>query len=132
MIDHMSSYTLCFERSLAFYQSALGTLGFPMTANLVADWEEVFPERRIAAFGPDGRNVFWIIETKMEVTPRHVAFSAANRDAVDAFYAAAMGAGGTDHGGPGVRPEYHQHYYGGFVLDPDGNNVEAVCHSPVE
>ena len=60
----------------------------------------------------------------------HVAFTAADRKTVDAFHAAALAAGGTDNGGPGVREIYHPHYYGAFVLDPDGNNVEAVCHTP--
>jgi catechol 2,3-dioxygenase-like lactoylglutathione lyase family enzyme len=84
----------------------------------------------MCAYGP-GRPVFWVIEVKEPVSPRHVAFTAANREAVGAFHAAALAAGGTDHGAPGLRPMYHEHYFGAFALDPDGNNVEAVCHAPV-
>ena len=67
---------------------------------------------------------------KQAASPRHVAFAAPDRSAVDAFYAAALAAGGRDHGAPGLRPQYHPNYYGAFVLDPDGNNAEAVCHAP--
>ena len=71
-----------------------------------------------------------MVEAKQAYTPRHLAFLAPDRAAVAAFHEAALRAGGKDHGAPGPRPIYHEHYYGAFVLDPDGNNVEAVCHAP--
>ena len=73
-----------------------------------------------------------VVEALEPYSPRHVAFTAADRDAVKAFYEAALAAGGKDNGEPGLRPIYHEHYFGAFVLDPDGNNVEAVCHAPTE
>jgi catechol 2,3-dioxygenase-like lactoylglutathione lyase family enzyme len=82
----------------------------------------------VAGFGRDGKGEFWIAgEGKLQ--PRiHVAFLAADRGTVDAFHRAALAAGGADNGKPGVRAIYHADYYGAFVLDPDGNNIEAVCH----
>jgi predicted lactoylglutathione lyase len=79
-------------------------------------------------FGEDQKPFFWIGTGKIK-GPVHVAFLAKNREVVDQFHAAAVKAGGKDNGAPGLRPHYHQHYYGAFVLDPDGNNIEAVCHS---
>ncbi len=87
------------------------------------------PGRRACAFG-SSRPVFWVIEAKEPYSPRHVAFTAASREQVNAFHAAGLEAGGSDHGEPGPRPIYHEHYFGSFLLDPDGNNVEAVCHLP--
>jgi len=130
MIDHLSSYTTDFPASKAFYNAGLGTLGYEIQAEMVASWDPEFPECRMCAWGPSGRPVFWLIEVKEAIGPRHVAFSAPNRAAVDAFYQAVLGAGGRDHGAPGVRETYHPDYYGAFVLDPDDNNVEAVCHLP--
>jgi predicted lactoylglutathione lyase len=83
-------------------------------------------------FGPPGRPMFWIGKTEGE-TPAgglHIAFTAKTRAHVDAFYAEAIAAGGKDNGAPGLRPHYHSNYYGAFVIDPDGHNVEAVCHHP--
>ena len=77
-----------------------------------------------------GKPSFWIGEGEPVSGPMHVAFVARSRAAVNAFYAAALKAGGTDNGAPGLRPHYHANYYGAFVVDPDGNNVEAVCHLP--
>ena len=130
MIDHLSTYTTNYPATKAFYIAALATLGHSLQAEMVASWDTDFPERRCCAFGAT-RPRFWVIEVKQEnaATPRHVAFAAVDRVAVKAFFDAALAAGGTDHGAPGLRSEYHEHYYGGFVLDPDGNNVEAVCHS---
>ena len=130
MIDHLSSYTTNFPEAKAFYEAGLGSLGYEIQTEMVATWDPDFPERRMCAWGPSGRPVFWVIEVKEAIGPRHVAFSAPNRAAVDAFYEAVMGAGGRDEGAPGPRPIYHADYYGGFVLDPDDNNVEAVCHAP--
>ena len=129
MIDHVSTYSREFPAAKAFYDASLGSLGYEIQAEMVATWDADFPERRCCAWGP-GRPVFWLIETKIVVTPRHVAFAAESRAAVDRFHEAALAAGGRDHGAPGLRPEYHPDYYGAFVLDPDDNNVEAVCHAP--
>jgi len=76
------------------------------------------------------RPTFWLHEGEKQVPSVHMAFTANSRAEVDAFYAAAMAAGGTDNGSPGLRPHYHANYYGAFVRDPDGNNIEAVCHRP--
>lgn len=129
MIDHLSTYARDFPATRRFYEAALGALGYGVVTEMVASWDPEFPERRICAFG-SGRPVFWVIETKQTVEGRHVAFSAESRAAVTAFHEAALAAGGTDHGAPGLRPIYHEHYFGAFALDPDGNNVEAVCHTP--
>jgi len=131
MIDHMSTYATDYEATKTFYAAALATLGHSLQAEFQASWDPDFPERRCCAFGAD-RPVFWVIEVKSEnaATPRHTAFTASNREAVAAFHAAGLAAGGTDNGAPGLRAEYHPDYFGAFVLDPDGNNVEAVCHTP--
>jgi catechol 2,3-dioxygenase-like lactoylglutathione lyase family enzyme len=130
MIDHISSYTTDFPAARSFYEAVLGSLGYAIQAEMVMDLDPDFPGRRCCAWGPSGKTTFWVIETSEAASPRHIAFSAPNRQAVDEFYNAAIGAGGRDHGEPGVRAVYHVDYYGGFVLDPDGNNVEAVCHTP--
>ena len=131
MIDHISSYTTDFPAARAFYEAAMHSLGYAIQAEMVTDWDSDFPERRCCAWGPSGKSVFWVIEVREAYSPRHIAFSASSRTAVDDFYKAAMSAGGRDHGEPGVRAVYHADYYGAFVLDPDDNNVEAVCHTPV-
>ena len=130
MIDHISTYATDYAATRTFYESAFAPLDCTLQHDMTASWDPDFPERRMCAFGPPGQAAFWIIEVKEAATPRHMAFSAANRAAVDAFHEAALAAGGSDNGPPGLRPIYHEHYYGAFVLDPDGNNVEAVCHLP--
>jgi catechol 2,3-dioxygenase-like lactoylglutathione lyase family enzyme len=129
MIDHLSTYAKDYLATRAFYEGALGALGYSVQAEMVATWDEEFPERRACAFGSD-RPVFWVIETKQDVTPRHIAFAASDRAAVARFHEAALRCGGSDNGPAGLRPTYHEHYFGSFALDPDGNNVEAVCHLP--
>jgi catechol 2,3-dioxygenase-like lactoylglutathione lyase family enzyme len=119
VIDHMTVGVTDLERSAAFYRAALAPLGF---ADQV--WNE--PEQEVE-FGPPGLSDF-AISTRYPASPAHVAFLARDRAEVDAFHAAALAAGGVDHGAPGVRPEYSDGYYGAFVLDPDGHNVEAVHH----
>ena len=131
MIDHLSSYTTRYDDARRFYDAVLPGLGYPRTTEAVASWDPDFPTRRMCAYGPAGRTCFWVIEAKEAVGPRHVAFTARDRAAVDAFHRAALAADASDHGAPGPRPHYHEHYYGAFALDPDGNNVEAVCHAPV-
>ena len=126
MLDHIGFPVTDFARSKAFYASALGALGFKVVTdvNLSDDGEDGY-----AGFGPD-RAHFWIGTGKPLSGRLHVAFIANNRADVQAFYAAALAAGGTDNGAPGLRPHYHENYYAAFVLDPDGHNIEAVNHLP--
>jgi catechol 2,3-dioxygenase-like lactoylglutathione lyase family enzyme len=121
MFDHVGLNVRDFERSRAFYRQALEPLGLTETA--------AFEEWKAAAFGTEGKYGFWVVQREPYGTGTHVAFTAADHESVDAFHAAAVAAGGTDNGGPGIREHYHPTYYAAFVLDPDGNNVEAVCHS---
>jgi catechol 2,3-dioxygenase-like lactoylglutathione lyase family enzyme len=129
MLDHVSTYATDFEATRRFYAAALAPLGSKVQMELVTSGDPSFPTRRLCAFGPD-RPIFWVVETRQPSTPRHVAFAAPDRTVVGAFHRAALAAGGRDNGAPGPRPQYHPYYYGAFVLDPDGNNVEAVCHAP--
>ena len=126
MIDHMGFPVSDFARSKAFYVKALAPLG----ASVIM---EVTPEQTggdaHAGFGRDGKPTFWIGTGQALRGRLHVAFVAADRAAVDAFHRAALAAGGKDNGAPGLRPHYHPNYYGAFVLDPDGHNIEAVCHA---
>ena len=130
MIDHLSTYATDYEKTKAFYQAAFAPLGYTIQAEFVAEWNPEWPTQRMCAFGPQGKAVYWLAEVKNAVSPRHIAFAANDRKSVDAFYQAGMEAGGKDNGEPGLRPIYHEHYYGAFMFDPDGNNVEAVCHKP--
>jgi catechol 2,3-dioxygenase-like lactoylglutathione lyase family enzyme len=132
MIDHLSTYATDFPATQRLYDAALAALGYGRVVDLVATWDPSFPTRRMSAYGPQEKPVLWVAEVAAsdKATPRHLAFAAASHAAVDAFYRAALGAGGKDNGAPGPRPHYHENYYGAFVLDPDGNNIEAVCHTP--
>jgi catechol 2,3-dioxygenase-like lactoylglutathione lyase family enzyme len=130
MIDHLSSYATDYDATRNFYAAVLPCLGYQMTTKDVTGWDERSPARRMCSFGPQQRPMFWLIEVREPATPRHIAFSAPDRSAVKAFHRAALAAGGRDNGAPGLREIYHPNYYGAFVLDPDGNNVEAVCHAP--
>jgi len=123
MIDHVGLNVSDYERAKAFYAAALAALGY----ELLMEVTEVGPW---AGFGVAGKPDFWIGQDG-PTTPRlHVAFRARDRAAVRAFYEAAIGAGARDNGAPGLRPEYHSSYYGAFVIDPEGHNLEAVCHDP--
>ena len=126
MIDHIGLTVSDFDKSRSFYVASLAPLGVKVMMELT---REMTGGQAHAGFGI-GHPSFWIGEGKNRVTGVHVAFSATDRTTVDAFYAAAMAAGGTDNGKPGLRPHYHENYYGAFVLDLDGNNIEAVCHAP--
>jgi catechol 2,3-dioxygenase-like lactoylglutathione lyase family enzyme len=130
MIDHVSTYATNYPASKAFYEAALAELGFSVQLERRLDSDPDLPGRRFCAFGTDGRPIYYVIEVLEASSPRHVAFVANTRKAVDAFHRAGLGSGGTDLGAPGLRSDYHEHYYGGFLADPDGNYVEAVCHSP--
>jgi catechol 2,3-dioxygenase-like lactoylglutathione lyase family enzyme len=126
MLDHAGFPVSDYERSKAFYERALAPLGYVLVME-VAQTENDSPA---AGFGANGKPDFWIGGEGGLNKPIHVALAAKDRATVDAFYRAAIAAGGTDHGAPGLRPHYHANYYGAFVLDPDGHNIEAVCHAP--
>ncbi len=118
ILDHLTISVSDFERAKAFYQSALKPLGITMLAEFSG----------FAGMGAD-RPQFWFAQGDVGVHKTHIAFAATSRAQVDDFYRTAMAAGAKDNGKPGVREMYHPNYYGAFVLDPDGYNVEAVCHA---
>jgi catechol 2,3-dioxygenase-like lactoylglutathione lyase family enzyme len=121
VIDHLGFDVRDYEASKRFYQQALAPLGYELLMEF---------DGGVAGFGREGKPDFWIATRGEPQTGIHVAFMSSDRETVDRFYEAALAAGGTDNGPPGPRPLYHEHYYGAYVLDPDGNNVEAVCHTP--
>jgi catechol 2,3-dioxygenase-like lactoylglutathione lyase family enzyme len=125
MIDHVSVRVSDYQRSKAFFEKALAPLGYTMVMELD------MPEGKVGGMGVGGAMPdFWISQGEAQRPPVHIAFNADDRASVDAFHQAAGAAGGRDNGKPGLRPHYHQDYYGAFILDPDGNNIEAVCHKP--
>ena len=126
MIDHIGFPVSDYERSKRFYIAVLAPLGY----ELIMEVDQTDNAHRAAGFGRDGKPDFWIGGEGGVARPLHVAFAADNRAVVDAFYRAAIAAGGADNGAPGLRPHYHPNYYGAFVHDPDGHNIEAVCHRP--
>ncbi len=126
MIDHTGLSVSDFAAARAFYDKALAPIGASM---LMMVPEEFTGGVKVAGYGRE-RPVFWLHEGEKQTPPIHIAFTADTRAEVDAFYEAAMAAGGTDNGAPGLRPHYHPDYYGAFVHDPDGHNIEAVCHKP--
>lgn len=126
MLDHMGISVADLERSRAFYLAALAPLGLSVVMEVSAA-----EAGGAAAFGfGAGKPEFWISGGPGRTAYLHIAFTAADRSMVDAFHKAALAAGGRDNGAPGLRPHYHPDYYAAFVLDPDGVNVEAVCHKP--
>ncbi len=127
MIDHVGFPVSEYERSKTFYTQALAPLGYALVVEVRQD-ENDSPA---AGFGAGGKPDFWIGGEGGLNRPMHVALTAKDRAAVDAFYRAALAAGGRDNGAPALRLNYHPNYYAAFVLDPDGHNVEAVCHTPV-
>jgi catechol 2,3-dioxygenase-like lactoylglutathione lyase family enzyme len=127
MIDHTGLVVSDFERSKQFYSEALGAIGYALLAEFPA---AVTGSVDVAGFGENGKPDFWISRGEANKPPIHIAFRVDKRATVDAFYQAGISAGGGDNGPPGVRAHYHPNYYGAFVLDPDGHNVEAVCHEP--
>lgn len=126
MLDHVGFSVADLETARRFYQKALAPLGIMLIYNISAEQTD---GEAYLGFGEDQKPYFWIGTGKFKGRV-HVAFLAKSRETVDQFYDAAIEAGGKDNGAPGLRPHYHQHYYGAFVLDPEGNNIEAVCHSP--
>ena len=120
ILDHIGIAVRDFGRSRTFFQRALAPLGI----------ETVLEGEGWAMLGKDGRPEFWLGVHGIPPGPVHIAFAAENREQVRAFYRAALAAGGRDNGAPGIRAKYHPDYYGAFVFDPDGHNIEAVCHEP--
>ena len=127
MIDHIGLNVRDVVRATEFYLKGLAPLGYGIVMQVSA---EETGQGAAVGFGAGQKPSFWIAEGEPMSGPMHVAFVAPSRAAVDAFYAAAIKAGGRDNGAPGLRPHYHANYYGAFAFDPDGNNVEAVCHMP--
>ena len=126
MIDHVGFAVADAKRSRRFYEQALSPLGITLIMSVPAEKTEAGGTAH--GFGSDGKPFFWVGDNERVGEGTHVAFEAATRALVDAFYAAALAAGGSDNGAPGLRPHYHPNYYGAFIHDPDGINVEAVCH----
>ncbi|MGB3141973.1 MAG: VOC family protein [Aestuariivirga sp.] len=127
MLDHIGFSVSNMKVSRIFYEKALKPLGLASVMEVTPEMTGTIDSH--VGFGAD-RPFFWIGTGGKPATGTHVAFAAQNRKTVDAFHAAALAAGGRDNGKPGLRPQYHENYYGAFVLDPDGNNIEAVCHAP--
>jgi catechol 2,3-dioxygenase-like lactoylglutathione lyase family enzyme len=127
MIDHTGFAVSDLIKSKAFYTAALQPLAIELVMEVTAEQTGAGAH---AGFGVADKAFFWIGEHGSPCSGVHIAFTAESRPQVDQFYRAALKAGGTGNGEPGLRPHYHQNYYGAFVLDPDGNNIEAVCHKP--
>lgn len=126
MLDHIGFGVSDLARSRAFYEKALAPLGYSVMMEVTVEMSGSYAG---LGFGRDRKPSFWIGNSPPLSGRLHVAFVAPDRAAVDAFYKAALAAGAADNGPPGLRPHYHPSYYGAFVLDPDGHNVEAVCHT---
>ena len=126
MIDHVGFPVSDYARSKAFYQKALAPLGYV----LIKEVQQKEHDAKACGFGIGGKPDFWIGGEGGIDKPLHIAIAAKDRATVDAFHKAAIAAGAEDNGPPGLRPHYHANYYGAFVLDPDGHNIEAVCHAP--
>jgi catechol 2,3-dioxygenase-like lactoylglutathione lyase family enzyme len=118
MIDHVSVRVSDFGRLVAFYRDALAPIGYHVLME--------YPGA--VGLGADGKPDLWLMQTDKPLNPTHVALAAGSRSPIDAFYAASLAAGGTDNGPPGLRLDYHPTYYAAFVRDPEGNNIEVVCH----
>ncbi len=128
MIDHIGIPVKDYAAAKTFYTAALAPLSYVLIMEVP---REHTGGHGVGGFGAD-RPQFWIAEGPVRNERSHIAFAAQDRKAVDAFYEAAIKAGAKDNGKPGLRPHYHADYYGAFVIDLDGNNIEAVCHTPVQ
>jgi predicted lactoylglutathione lyase len=126
MLDHAGFPVSDYKNSKAFYEKALAPLGYVLVMEVQQDQND----SPAAGFGANGKPDFWIGGEGGLNKPIHIAITAKDRAAVDAFHRAAIAAGGKDNGAPGLRAHYHPNYYGAFVLDLDGHNIEAVCHAP--
>jgi catechol 2,3-dioxygenase-like lactoylglutathione lyase family enzyme len=128
-LDHIGVNVSDFSAAKSFYSAALKPLGISVQMEVTK--EETGGAYEGAGFGTAGKPFFWVGSGGGKATPGvHIAFAAGSRAEVDTFYRAAIAAGGKDNGPPGLRAHYHPTYYGAFVLDADGNNIEAVCHKP--
>ena len=127
MIDHIGFPVSDYVRAKAFYTQALAPLGYSLIMEVT---QQERPGESAAGCGANGKPDFWIGGEGGLNKPVHIAITAKDRATVDAFYQAAIAAGAKDNGPPGLRGHYHPNYYGAFVRDPDGHNIEAVCHAP--
>jgi catechol 2,3-dioxygenase-like lactoylglutathione lyase family enzyme len=125
MIDHTGLNVSDPAKSRAFYDLALAPLGYAVLKEIPKQFTGGLV---VLGYGVAPKPDFWVAQGTPSEPRLHIAFAARNRKEVDEFYRAALAAGGRDNGPPGPRPHYHEHYYGAFVLDPDGHNIEAVCH----
>ena len=128
MLDHVGFAVADAARSREFYEKALAPIGITLIKTVTPDQTEAGGTAH--GFGSNGKPFFWFGDNERVGEGTHVAFAVESRALVDAFHAAGLAAGGTDNGAPGLRPHYHPDYYGAFIFDPDGNNIEAVCHRP--
>jgi catechol 2,3-dioxygenase-like lactoylglutathione lyase family enzyme len=124
VFEHVALNVRDVAASRTFYEAALAPLALTVTIDA--------PSRPVVGFGREGKSSFMVRTVGEPSGPAHVAFASPDRATVDAFHAAALAAGGTDNGRPGIRENYHPNYYAAFALDPDGNNIEAVCQDAVE
>ena len=128
MLDHVGFAVSDAERSRRFYEQALAPLGITLIMSVPPEKTEAGGTAH--GFGSNSKPYFWVGDNEAVGKGTHVAFEAESRAEVNAFYEASLAAGGRDNGPPGIRPHYHPNYYAAFVYDPDGINVEAVCHHP--
>jgi len=128
MLDHIGFKVSNFVASKSFYERVLAPLGYGLVMEVTP--EMTGTDACHAGFGAVGKPSFWISPGGTRHDRLHIALVAKSREAVDAFHSTALAAGAQDNGPPGIRAQYHPNYYGAFVLDPDGHNIEAVCHAP--
>lgn len=128
MIDHVGFKVSDYARSRSFYEKLLSPLGYSVLMEVTP--EMTGTDQHHAGFGNEGKPSLWIGNGIPSGSGLHIALVATSRSQVDAFHRAGLSAGGSDNGAPGLRPHYHSNYYGAFILDPDGHNIEAVCHLP--
>ncbi len=125
ILDHVGLQVSNYPRALRFYQLTLAPLGISVVMQMTVEETGGYAG---AGFGREGKPSFWISAGEKTSPNVHIAFVADDRGAVDRFFEAGLAAGGANNGAPGIRAHYHPNYYGAFVLDPDGHNIEAVCH----
>lgn len=130
MIDHFGICVANYEKSRDFYNAALAPLGYATVMEFGKEQVPELPHEHLCGLGAGGKPDFWIHPGSAITPPMHIAFQAKTRGEVDAFHAAALAAGAKDNGGPGIRAHYHPTYYGAFVIDLNGHNLEVVCHAP--
>jgi catechol 2,3-dioxygenase-like lactoylglutathione lyase family enzyme len=130
MIDHLSISVTDYPKSRAFYLAALAPLGYTMCMEFTSKDVPSLPHAQVGGLGADGKPDLWLAQSDVGTSPTHIAIVAKSRAAVDGFYRAALEAGAKSNGEPGIRAQYHPTYYGAFVIDLNGHNLEAVCHTP--